>query len=163
MAGNADNILIGAATVSLNGTDVGYTKNGQAVRYKPEFVNVVADQANGVVRKSRSQESMFVKFTLLEVTLENLRIAMMQKTGALTASATVLTIGTNDSCFVDETEIILVGPSSDCGTRTFTFTRCIITDAERVYEMKRDQEVMFEMEFEVLKNSAGEFGTVVDA
>ena len=53
MAGNADNILIGAAVVNVNGTDIGFTKNGQTIRYKPEFVDVVADQANGVVRKAR--------------------------------------------------------------------------------------------------------------
>jgi len=160
---NADNIIIGAAVVYINGADLGYTKNGQTVRYKPEFVTVVADQANGTVRKGRSQESMFVRFTLLEVSLEQLRIAMMQPTSNLVAPYTTLVLGYNDACFTDEVEIELVGSGPDCGVRTWNFPTCVITDAERMYEMKRDQEVMFEMEFEVLKDTSGNFGTVVDS
>jgi hypothetical protein len=160
---NPDNIIIGAAVVLVNGTDLGYTKNGQTVRYKPEFISVVADQANGTVRKGRSQESMFIKFTLLEVSLEQLRIAMMQPHANLPSPYAVLTLGYNDACFTDEVEIELQGPGPDCGDRTFNFPRCVITDAERMYEMKRDQEVMFEMEFEVLKDSSGHFGTITDA
>ncbi len=160
---NADNIIIGAAVVLINDVDLGYTMNGQTVRYKPEFVTVVPDQAVGTVRKGRSQESMFVRFTLLEVSLEQLRIAMMQPIANLASPYTTLTLGHNDSCFTDEVEIILEGPGPDCGARTWTFPRCIITDAERMYEMKRDQEVRFEMEFEVLKDTDGHFGTVSDA
>lgn len=160
---NPDNIIIGAAVVLVNSVDIGYTMNGQTVRYKPEFVAVVADQANGTVRKGRSQESMFVRFTLLEVSLEQLRIAMMQPTSNLASPYNVLTIGYNDACFTDEVEIELQGPGPDCGARTWNFPRCVITDAERMYEMKRDQEVRFEMEFEILKDTNGAFGTVTDA
>ncbi len=160
---NADNIIIGAALVLVNGSDIGYTMNGQTVRYKPEFVTVVADQANGTVRKGRSQESMFVKWTLLEVSLEQLRIAMMQPDANLPGPYTTLTLGYNDSCFTDEVEIELQGPGPDCGVRTWNFPRCVITDAERMYEMKRDQAVQFEMEFEVLKDVSGNFGTIVDS
>lgn len=158
---NADNIIIGAALVLVNGVDIGYTMNGQTIRYKPEFVTVVADQANGTVRKGRSQESMFVKWTLLEVSLEQLRIAMMQPTSNLATG--VLTVGFSDSCFTDEVEIELRGPGPECGARVWNFPKCVITDAERMYEMKRDSAVQFEMEFEVLKGLTGTFGTVTDA
>ena len=171
-AKNADNIIIGASSVyySLDSfttaTDIGYTMNGQTIRYKPEFVNVVADQANGVVRKGRSEERMFLKFTMLEVTLEQLRIAMMFKTGSLITSAKTLTLGENDSCYVSEVGFIIVGPgvkaSGVCGTRTWTFGKCVIDDTERMYETKRDQAVQFEMSFEILKDTNGHFGTAVD-
>ena len=53
MANDATKIIIGAATVSVGGTDVGYTKGGVTVRYEPEFIDVIADQAVGVVKKAR--------------------------------------------------------------------------------------------------------------
>lgn len=160
---NSENIIIGAAVVLINNVDLGYTMNGQTIRYKPEFVTVVADQANGTVRKGRSQESMFIKFTLLEVSLDQMRIAWMQPTSNLPSPYSVLTVGFNDACFTDEVEIELQGPGPDCGGRTFNFPRCVITDAETMYEMKRDQEVRFEMEFEILKDTDGHFGTITDA
>ncbi len=163
MSGTPGNIIIGAAVVTVNGVDIGYTQNGQVVRYKPEFVSVVADQANGVVRKGRSMESMFVKWTLLEVSLEQLRLAMMQPTANLPGPYTTLTLGYSNSCWTDEVAIVLTGPGPDCGTRTWTFTRGVITDSEKLYEMKRDQAVQFDMEFELLKDSSGHFGTVANS
>ena len=160
MAGNANNIIVGAAVVSLDGNDVGFTKGGVAVRYEQEQVEIMADQAVGVVRRARSLERMFVTTTLLEVTLEQLRRAFMLPSSALSGST--LTLGYNDSCWVDEVEITLVGKSPGCGTRTFTFTKCV-TFGEREYVMQREEETAFEIEFECLKNSDGEFGTVVDS
>lgn len=159
MAGNADNIIIGAATVSVGGSDVGYTKGGTSVRYEQEQVDVMADQAVGVVRKARSLERMYVTTTMLEVTLAQLRRAFMLPTASLTGST--LTLGYNDSCWVDEVTIVLVGKSPSCGTRTWTFANCV-TFGEREYNMQREEETAFEVEFEILKNSSGNFGTVVD-
>lgn len=160
MAGNADNIIIGAAQVFVGGVDVGFTKGGTSVRYEMEQIEVMADQAVGVVRKARSLERMYVSTTLLEVTLEQLRTAFMQPTANL--SGATLTVGYNDSCWVDEVALSLVSSSPSCGTRTWSFAKCV-TFGEREYNMQREEEVAFEVEFEVLKNADGEFGTVVDS
>lgn len=160
MAGNADNIIIGAAQVSIGGSDVGYTKGGTRVRYEPTFIDVEADQAAGVVRKARSGERLYVVTTLLEVTLNLIRIAFMQPLANLSGST--LTLGYNDACWTDEQAITLVGVSPGCGTRTFTFAKCV-TFGNREYAMQRDEETAFEVEFEVLKDSNGNFGTIVDS
>lgn len=160
MAGNPDNILIGAATVEINGEDIGYTKGGTTVRYEPTFIDVMADQAVGVVRKARSLERLYVVIRVLEVSLERIRQAFMQPAANLVAD--VLTLGYNGSCWTDEVQLVLVGPSPGCGARTFTFTRCVAF-GNREYSMKREEETSFEVEFEVLKDSNGEFGTIEDA
>jgi len=157
---NADNIIIGAAQVSIGGSDVGYTKGGVTVRYEPEFVDVIADQAVGVVRKGRSLERMYVMTTLLEVTLNQIRLAFMQPQANL--SGQTLTLGYDDSCWVDEVAIVLVGVGPSCGTRTFTFSKCV-TFGTREYTMQREEETAFEVEFEILKDSNGAFGTIVDS
>ena len=160
MAGDANNIIIGAAQVSINGSDVGFTKGGTRVRYEPEFVDIMADQAVGVVRKARSLERMYVVTTVLEVTLEIIRLAFMQPAANLSGST--LTLGYNDSCWTDEVAITLVGVSPGCGTRTFTFGKAV-TFGTREYAMTREEETAFEIEFEVLKDASGVFGTIVDS
>lgn len=160
MAGNADNIIIGAAQVKFDGTDVGYTKGGTTFRYEPEFIDVMADQAVGVVRKARSLERAYVKTTLLEVTLSQIRRAFMFPTGNLSGST--LTLGYNNTCWTEETAIVLITVSPSCGTRTWTFARCVAFGT-REYNMTRDEETAFEVEFEILKDSNGHFGTCVDS
>ena len=56
MTANPNNIILGAAVVQIDSTDVGYTKGGTNVRYEPEYVDVVGDQSVGVVKKFRSNE-----------------------------------------------------------------------------------------------------------
>ena len=160
MAGNADNVIVGAADISIGGSDVGFTKGGVTVRYEPEFLAIKADQAVGTVRKARTDESMFVKTQLLEVTLERIRQAFMQPSDQLVGNT--LTLGYNNACWVEELAVVLTGSSPGCGTRTFTFTKCI-TMGTREYNMQRDAETAFEVEFEILKAADGTFGTIIDS
>ena len=160
MAVNANNILIGAATVTLNGVDVGYTRGGTSVRYESESVDVDADQANGIVRKGRAMERQYVTIRLLEVSLEQMRIAMMFPSASLSGST--LTLGYNGSCWTDEITVVLVGPGPNCGTRTFSFTKGVSLGT-REYTMARDNPVEYEVELEILKDTSGNFGTVTDS
>ena len=160
MAGNAQNIIIGAAQVLIAGADVGYTKGGTKVRYEPTFKEVEADQVSGVVRKARTLERMYVITTVLEVTLEHIRRAFMQPIANLSGST--LTLGYNSACWVDQVALTLVGVSPNCGIRTFSFPLCV-TMGTREYIMKREEETAFEVEWEILKGAQGTFGTITDA
>jgi hypothetical protein len=162
VAGNAQNIIIGSAQVNINGDDIGFTMGGTTLRYEPTFIDVEADQALGVVRKSRSSERMYINTTVLEVTLERMRQAFMIPAAQLTGGGSTLLLGYNSACWVEELAIVLIGPSPGCGTRTFTFGNCV-TFGNREYAMQRDQEVRFEVEFEILKDSNGNFGTIIDS
>ena len=159
MAVDAGNIVVGAATLSVAGTDIGYTKGGVSIRQEQTFLDVEADQAVGVVRKARTLERLYVKTMMLEVTLSNLRRAFMYPAANLVGST--LTLGYNNACWVDEVALVIVGPSPDCGTRTVTLTRCVKFSTIE-YSMKRDEETAIEVEFEALKDASGHFGTMVD-
>ena len=77
-------------------------------------------------------------------------------------SGSTLTLGYNGACWTDEVAIVLVGPGPSCGTRTFTFTKGV-SMGTREYNMQRDAATQFEVEIEVLKDSSGNFGTIVDS
>lgn len=152
MAGNANNVIVGHATLSINGTDVGYTKGGISIRLPRTHVEVVPDQVIGPVKIAKTLEQMFVKTTLLEATLANLRWAWDQSgDGVIGAS--------NSSC--NEVALIVVGSAPSAGTRTLTLTKCVPQgDAELVYS--RETETGLEVEFQCLKASDGTFGTMAD-
>jgi hypothetical protein len=158
---NPQNIIVGAAQVLINSVDVGYTKGGTTVRYEPEFLDVIADQESGVVRKNRTLERMYVTTTLLEVTLNQIRQAFMLPVANLTGG-TSLVLGYNAACWVDEVTLTLIAVSDgNCGTRTFNFTKAV-SIGNKEYMMSREEEVAFEVEFECLKNTSGQFGSVID-
>jgi len=161
MAGNADKIIVGAATFKVDTVDVGFTKGGTTVRYEPEWVEIEADQAVGIVARRRSSERMFITTTMLEVTLTRIQEAFSWPASNLSGST--LTLGYNDSCggAVNRAiQLIVVGMG--CGTRTFNFPQAIAI-GNREYAMTRTEEVAFEVEFEALKDASGNFGTIVDS
>ena len=159
--GTSANILIGAASVSVGGSDVGFTMGGTTVRYEPEVRDIMADQALGVVRKVRTAERLYVVTTFLESTLANLRRAFMVPTANLAGST--LTLGYHLASFVDEVQIILTGTAPDNGTRTFTFPKCVTLNSKEI-ALSREEETAFEVEFEVLKQGDPlRFGTIVDS
>jgi len=160
MAGNPDNIIIGAATVSIDSSDIGYTRGGCSVTYVPSFVDVIADQAVGIVKKGRTEEKMTVKTSCLEVTLQRMLEAYGQPASNLSGST--LTLGYNNSCSLTERSVVIVGMAPQCKTRTFTLGRCIAI-GQRDYQMTRENPTSFDIEFEVLKDSTGHFGTVIDS
>jgi hypothetical protein len=165
MAGNADNIIIGAATLYLNGVDVGFTKDGIEITFEREYVDVMADQALGIVKKGKKHERMTVKTTLLEITLDRLRIAWDQP------SANIATVGANTyyyfgyqtSCDVNEHTLRIVGSSPGCDTREFFLYR-VVGVSEAPYKMERENEVGLTVEFECLKDPdfGNKFGYVFD-
>jgi len=160
MATDANNIILGAATISFGGVDLGHTTGGTEYRYEPADLAVESDQSNGVVKKFRTLEKMFVKTTMLEITLENLRIAFMQPPGNKFSNKLIM--GYNDACWTDEQAVVLVGKSPSCGTRTVTFTKCVTINNKTV-SMQRDAVTELEVEFECLKDSSGNFGTIIDS
>jgi hypothetical protein len=160
---NADNIIIGAATVYLDTVDVGYTKDGASIRNEREYVDVMADQAVGVVKKGRKSERMYVRTTFLEITLARLMAAWDQPLPA-NNSGSYYYMGYSNSCDVVEHTLKLIGSGPSCGTRSFLFHRVVgISEAE--YKMERENEVGLVVEFECLKDpdNNNKFGWVLDS
>lgn len=162
MAQNPENIIVGAATVCVDGADLGFTTGGVTIRQESEYVENLADQFIGVVSKYRSLEKFFVATTMLEVTLTNLLLAFGYPNANL-QNSTTLCLGYNSSCFINEHELAIKGPGPGCGCRTFVFTRAINVQTTVEYQMFRDQAVQLPVEFEILKDpDTGFFGCVYD-
>jgi len=159
---NPDNIIVGGATLCVDGTFFGLTTGGTTIRQESEYGEVIADQFNGVVKKFRSLERFFIATTLLEVTLDKLLVAFGYPTANLT-SATSLLLGYNSSCFQNEKELVVKGAGPGCGCRTFVFDRVTNVQTTVEYQMFRDQATQLAVEFEALKSCPdGYFGMVVD-
>jgi len=157
---DANNILMGAASIELNGTDIGFTQGGTTVRSAIESVEVPADQQAAIVRKGVSMRRMYVTFGVLEISLDFMAVAYSLPSSQV-VGGTQLTLGYADSCWVPSHSLTLVGPAPGCGTRTWTFPNCnVLTDTE--YAMTRENASVLETEFEVISDANGNFGTVVD-
>lgn len=151
--GLTTNIVIGPGTISVGGTDLGFTKDGIAVSNEREYVDIACDQLVGLAKKAKSMEKMMVKTTLLETTLTNMYLAWDLPDGSLGAG-----FGNN----VNEKTLVVTGPAPSGNTRTFTFARAVsVGSSELMYG--REAESALEVEFECLKNSSGQFGTAADA
>lgn len=151
--GTCTNVVVGSATLSVGGSDVGFTKDGIRVRTTREYTDVQADQFVGLVKKAKNNEQMFVATTLLEPTLANLQNAWDM--AAITGSG----LGDSDENYK---ALVIVGPGPGGTTRTFNFPSAVsIADGE--LNFSRDEESALEVEFEVLKNcTSGSFGGVTD-
>lgn len=152
MAGNALNIVVGPGTISINGTDCGYTKDGISVRLPREYLEVKADQNIGVVKMAKTLEQLFVKTTLLEATLPIMRWAWDQQESQLGAEG-------DTPSTVNEVAIVLTGPAPNGATRTITLPKCVAQgDAELTWS--RETETGLEVEFQALKDEDGSFGSM---
>lgn len=147
--GAAANIVVGPATLTFNSVDLGFTKDGVRLRMEREYVDVMADQAKGVVKKEKALERFYVATTLLEHTLANLLMAWDQPTGSL------------GSPNAQQHQLVVVGLNPNGLARTFTLPRAI-SHAEAEVNYGREEETAMEVEFECLKGNGGSFGTVVD-
>jgi hypothetical protein len=165
MPKNAQNIIAGSADICIDGVDIGLTTGGVNVRFERTFVETEADQILGIAKRFLNMERVFVDATLLEVTLENMRIALGYPSDNLTGG-TKLLLGYNSSCSLAEHEMVLRGPAPGCGCRTFVLPR-VVSVSSPEYNMQRTQEIQFQVSFEVLKDDEagpfeGFFGAIYD-
>ncbi len=163
MATDSGNIIVGAASLSIGGVDVGFTSGGVTLRRSNEFLDVEGDQNAGVIRKEPTMEKMFVNTTMLEATLVNLRKAMNDPTGNA-PSGSSLDFG-SASPSSTEAQLIITGKAPNAGTRTYTFYRAIAVEDVEHMAGARDQASVIPVGFELLKdeNQNNKFGFVVDS
>lgn len=157
MAGNQLNIIVGAATLKIDGIDVGFTQGGVIVRFADDYLDVEADQLAGVARKEKTFQRVFVTTTLLEATLINLRKAIGEPSSQLFnggGPGTSLAFG-QASPVVTEHTLTITGKSSAGATqRVYSFTRCISIGEVEHLAGARDAASVIPIEFEVLKDPA---------
>jgi len=160
-------VIVGAGTLEVDGVDVGATRDGVEMSRAIEFYDVQCDQVKATLKKAPTNQKRTVKTTLLEATLENLKLAWG---GTLVTSAgppatKTLKMGLADGG--EEHELVFVGPAPGTyKTRTVTFYRAVNVSQSATKYVK-DGEVRIEVEFEILpdlsKPAGEEWGTIVDS
>lgn len=156
-----NNIIVGPASLSIDGVDVGYTQGGISARKSMEYVDVDADQLGGVARKVATFERMFLSTTLLESTRVNLQKALNEPASNLGGST--LAFGQADVTASEHT-LTVTGDAPNGGTRTYTFYRAILVDEVEHLLGSRDTASTLPIGFELLKDpaNANRFGHFVD-
>lgn len=159
---NKDNIIVGSAQVSVDGVNIGYTQGGVTLRKQTEWFDVDADQMTGIAKKVPTLERMFVSFTMLEATYDNLQRALNEPDANVNGSD--LSFGCA-APVADEHTLTITGKAPGSKTRTYTIYRAVaVEDVEHVVGA-RDQAGAIPVGFELLKDSAhsDHFGTFSDA
>ena len=163
------NILIGAATLKVDGVDVGAISGGLALAKATDVYAIEVDNVRAPVKHIPVKESFSVKTNLAEATLENLRIVwntpaskLDNNPAELNADAK-LQIGLSTGIVEHTLEATGVAPSGL--TRVYRTYRAIsVRAAEHAY--LRTKETLLPVEFDILpdlsKAAGEELGTVPD-
>ena len=147
--GDHNNIIVGAASLSIDSVDVGFTQGGVSLRKATDFVDVDADQLGGVARKVATFERMFLSTTLLEATHTNLQKLLNEPTDAIIGSQ--LNLGSSSPAAQEHT-LTVTGEAPDGGERTYTFYRAISVDEVEHLIGSRDAPGVIPVGFELLKD-----------
>lgn len=158
MAVTVGNIIVGAGTLSVDGTDVGGTRDGVQMAREAEYLDVTADQHKAVLKKYITAERRFLRTSLLEATLDNLKLAW-----GGTVEDNTLKLSLNDE--LEEHELEFTGPGPNGKTRKYKHSRAVqIGNAEHSYT--KNGETVIPVEFEILADLSkpgAEWGTVIDS
>jgi len=160
MAGTKNNVIICGTSVQLKvaTVDVGYTSGGVELEVNSEYYDVIADQSLTPILRKMTARTCKVRTTLLEATLEHLRMAWNLADAALVSSSLKL-----DSSEKGEVAIQFVGKGPNSTTRTATFFAAVGMATGPIPNYK-DKECQIPVEFECLwSDTNGAFGTIVDA
>jgi len=159
---DSQNFVVGAASLCLDGVDIGYTTGGVEVAHEPTFLNIESDQACGTTRIGRTSEKMMVRTTAQEVLLNSIRLAMGYAETNHEGAKLWLGGDCNACSGLEEIELVVKGPGPSCGCRTFVFDRAVSV-GQTTLSFQREQEMQLPLEFEILKSdSTGFFGFVED-
>ena len=162
MTVDKDKIVVGKATLKIDGEGVGYTEGGIIFRYANEYLDIIADQEAGVVKKEITMQRGFLATTLLQNTLDHLQEAMGEPPSQ-EFSGSAYTFGAA-APIVTEHTLEVTGPGPDGKTRTWTFTRCIAIDEVSTSLGSRDAASVIPIGFEILKDATlgSRFGIVTE-
>lgn len=163
------NILIGAATLKIDGTDVGAISGGLAVAKATDVYAIEVDNVRAPVKHIPVKESFSVKTNMAESTLENLRIVWNIPANKLDSGSPELNavkkLRVGLSTGIVEHTLEATGVAPDGRTRVYrTFRAISVRAAEHAY--LRTKETLLPVEFDILpdltKAAGEELGTVTD-
>lgn len=147
----ANTVKVGPyGTVEGSCDEMGLTEGGIEITNVQEYFERKADQYIGTLGVDKISERMTVKFSIAEITLENLRIANDQATGRLASN--VFSFG-GDPVATELTLFINVKSVGSAGTRKYEFLK-VINISPGTHSYKKDDKTMIEFEFLVLQDTS---------
>ena len=132
-------------------TDLGFIKGGVSIEHEETSYDIKVDQVLAPIDKVTTDESLKIKFSLAEATLENIALAL----GVAVGSSGKVEFGDKSANIIKTLFINVKGP--DNGSRKYTFWRCR-PSGKTGQTYKRDGETLIEVEFDVLADMSKERG-----
>lgn len=167
MAVTIADIIVGSGTLIIDSVDVGGTREGVQMSREAEYLDVTADQHKATLKKFLTDEKRFLRTSLLEATIDNLKIVWGGTKATDVGPPATETLSMGIDVEPDEQALSFVGPApGDFATRTYTHTKAVqIGTGEHTYS--KDGETLLPAEFEILPDldatSGEEWGTIVDS
>lgn len=160
-----DNVLIGAGELTVDGVNVGYTRDGLTFAFERETYEVEADQALSPLKTVKLRERMTIATSLLEATLENLYTVWdLDYVVQTNASDKTLYFG-GGSQTPSEHELIFTGVAPGGFVRTITIYKAISMDSGE-HSYIKSEEVRIPVTFLALeddtKSEGQKLGKIVD-
>ena len=140
-------------------TDLGFIKGGVSIEHEETSYDIKVDQVLAPIDKVTTDESLKIKFSLSEATLDNIALAL----GVSVGTGGKIEFGDKTGSIVKTLFINVKGANNS--SRKYTFWRCRPT-GKTGQTYKRDGETLIEAEFDVLadisKGRGKRFGTIED-
>jgi len=171
--GTRANVLVGAASVSIEGKVVGarggltatpitgfYTVDGVVMTVRSDMADIKVEENIGTVKRVLTDQEVTVALTFAEGELENLVAAIP---GSYISGNTV-TLGGGDPAgeVLQEFELTLVGKNEGGGDRTIVLNEVNPT-GEVGIPYKKGEASVIPVTFSALVNDSKVFGTIVDS
>jgi len=153
--GTKANVLVGAASITIGGSAVGYTVDGVTLSIKSSFADIKVEENVGTIIRKLTDQEVSITFNMAEGTLQHLEDAIP---GSVLAAST-LTIG---GAALGDQQIIAVGLSPSGSARTVTLPNCNPI-GEVGIPFKKGEISVVPVTFSALVADTGIFGTIVDS
>jgi len=148
------NIIIGAATLKLDGVDVGAISGGLSITKSTDVYNVEVDNVRAAVKYVPVKENFSIKTNLAEATLNNIRLVWNIPSNKLTTG--VLQLGLSTGLVEHTLEVTGIAPNGL--TRVYRAFRAIsVRPSEHAY--LRTKETLIPVEFDILPDLTQAIGT----
>ena len=135
----------------------GYTQDGVDVEYVPTFKDVDVDQLLDAALIFKTKQTVTVKTTLKEGTLENLQIVWGMPDGALTGTDGAKQLALYEGVLGEqpvERSLVFIGPGPRTATNALTERvynlRRVLQTQSSAHMLKRDTETIFPVSFRCL-------------
>lgn len=161
------NIIIGAGELEVDGTNVGFTRDGVTFAYERTILEIKADQKIGILKTKRTDEILTISTMLLEATLDMLKIAWgVSGTISTGGGTSELKFGGQSDCGGEpEHALWFSGPGPDCKTRYVEIYKAFsLESGEHTYS--KEGEVVIPVVFRAIqdttKDPGEEYGRILD-